>query len=166
MKSASDVLSASGILTISSALLSSSVSTTRGRKEAEAAAALFARRGASPVDSIFDALSLSVKTLLLNNVPVTTPGQPKCASVLLHFQDGLSEFRWRARSFFLPARRYKPGLAAVHGKAPAVLDVHRAVLIPFAAPRGLGRRSTSRDPCALKPRGGYKCQGNGLTCVT
>ena len=63
MKSASDVLSASGILTISSALLSSSVSTTRGRKESEVAAALFARRGASPVNS--DALSLSVKTLLL-----------------------------------------------------------------------------------------------------
>jgi hypothetical protein len=49
---------------------------------------------------------------------------------------------------------------------PAVLDVQRALVIPYAAPREFGRPSTSRDLCALKRRGGYKCQGNGLTCVT
>jgi hypothetical protein len=115
MKSASDVLPASGILTISSALLSSSVSTTRGRKEAEAAAALFARRGASPMDSCFDALSLSVKTLLLDNVPAML--------WLLHLDSqNVHQFRFifktafpipvGARRFFLPVRRPKPSLAA------------------------------------------------------
>ena len=113
MKSASDVLSASGILTISSALLSSSGSTTRGRKEVEAAAALFARRGASPVDSIFDALSLSVKTLLLNNVPVTTPGQPNVHQFCFIFKTAFRNSAG-ARRIFLRVRRAKRSLAAVH----------------------------------------------------
>ena len=42
--------------------------------------------------------------------------------------------RWRARSFFLPVRRLKSVWEAGHGNRPAGIGVHRAVVIPFAAP--------------------------------